>query len=279
MPSLFDVALHFDDIPITDGYTAAALFNAQTSTFLGASPDGSVAQKRVFSMEPATTIPARRCVVALTERYILGTTILDGIYGLPIRKSVWAKIVTESFTILTPGQACLAGAGTTAYARKQYLKDTVNGATDAEYDPFWEVFFSTSETVIKGTFLKVGTTYYRVRSSHLDEAGFLDALSDELDAGSYLSITFAQTGTYNPVTDSYSAGTLITNGFMFDRYKLYDQLTETDRLVHAGDMTVVVAASAVTPVIGRTVTIAGRDWNILNSTADQDAWTLHVRRV
>ena len=65
---------------------------------------------------------------------------------------------------------------------------------------------------------------------------------------------------------------------MFDRYKLYNTLTDTDALNHAGDMTVVVAASAVTPVIGRVLTVAGRDWNILNSTIEQDAWSLHVRR-
>jgi hypothetical protein len=279
MADLFLVANHFDDIAITDGYTGAALFFAQTSTFLGASPDGSVAQKRVFSMTPATTLPVRNCVVALTEMYLLGIGILDGIYGLPIRKSVWAKRVTDSVAILTPGQACLAGAGTVAYARKQYLKDTVNGATDAEYDPFWEVFFATGEPVVKGSILKVGSTYYRVRSAHLDEAGFINASSDELDSGSYVAITFAQTGAYDPVTDSYSAGTLTTNGFMFDRYKLYDQLTGADRLNHAGDMTAIVAASDVTPVIGRKVTVAGREWNILNATAEADAWTLHLRRV
>jgi len=278
VPNIFDVANHFDDIPLTDGYTGAALFNAQTSTFLGASPDGSVAQKRVFSMAPAMTLPSRKCVVALTERYILGSTILDGIYGQSIRKSAWAKLVTDSLEILTPAQACLATAGTTAYGRRQYFKDTVNGVTDAEYDPFWEIFFSVSEPVFKGSFFKVGTTFYRCRSAHLDEAGFTNANSDELDEGSRVAITFPLTGAYDPVTDSYGAGSLATNGFMFDRYKLYNTLTSTDALNHAGDMTVVVAASAVTPVIGRVLTVAGRDWNILNSTIEQDAWSLHVRR-
>jgi hypothetical protein len=214
----------------------------------------------------------------LTEQYILGAAILDGIFGQPIRKSVWAKKITDSVAILTPAQACLAGAGTVAYARKQYLKDTVNGVTDAEYDPFWEVFFSPSEPAAKGSFIRSGSTYYRVRSSHLDEAGFINAASDELDAGSYVAITFPLTGAYDPVADSYAAGSVTTNGFMFDRYKLYDQLTGTDRLNHAGDMTVVVATSAVTPQIGRVLTVAGRDWTILNTTAEQDAWTIHVRR-
>jgi len=279
MPSLFDVSNHFDDIPVTDTYTGAYLFNAQVSTFLGASPEGSTSKKRVFSLAPALVPPVRGVVTALGESYVLGTSIVDGIYGQVIRQSIWSRMVTDYFEILTPAQAALVSAGTMAYGHKSYLKDTVNGISDSEYDPFWEIFFANSEPMTKGTFLKVGITYFRVRSAHVDQAGFTDALSDELDAGSKVSVTFAQTGAYDPVADSYGAGSVTTPGFMFDRYKSYEFLTATDRLNHAGDMTVVVAASAVTPVIGRNITVGGRDWTILNSTAEQDAWSLHVRRL
>lgn len=279
MPSIFDCANHFDDIQATDGYTAAPLFKVQTSTFLGASPDGSVSQKRIFSMAPNLTMPARGCIVALGERYVTGASILDGIYGAAIRRSYWAKMVTDSFELLTPGQACLGTSGTAAYGRRDYLKDVVNSQTDSEYDPFWEIFFTTSETVVKGGFMKVGTTFYRARSVHLDEAGFQNAASDELDAGSRVSVTFAQTGAYNPITDSYAAGSVVTDGFLLDRYKAYDLLSEADELNKQGDMTLIVAASAITPTVGRNVTIGSQSYRILNSTAEQDAWSLHVRRV
>lgn len=279
MPSIFDCANHFDDIQATDGYTAAPLFKVQTSTFLGASPDGSVSQKRIFSMAPNLTMPARGCIVALGERYVTGASILDGIYGAAIRRSYWAKMVTDSFELLTPGQACLGTSGTAAYGRRDYLKDVVNSQTDSEYDPFWEIFFTTSETVVKGGFMKVGSTFYRARSVHLDEAGFQNAASDELDAGSRVSVTFAQTGAYNPITDSYAAGSVTTDGFLLDRYKVYDLLSEADELNKQGDMTLIVAASAITPAVGRNVTIGSQSYRILNSTAEQDAWSLHVRRV
>jgi hypothetical protein len=279
MPSIFDCANHFDDIAATDGYTGAALFKVQTSTFLGASPDGSVSQKRIFSMAPALTMPARGCVVALGERYIAGSSILDGIYGQAIRRSYWAKMVTDLFEVLTPAQACLGTAGVTAYGRRDYLKDLVNSVTDSEYDPLWEIFFTPSEPALKGSFLKVGTTFYRIRSIHLDEAGFQNAASDEIDPGARVSAVFDQTGAYNPITDSYAAGSLTTTAFLVDRYKVYDLLSSADKLNLAGDMTLVVAASAVTPTIGRNVTIAGQSWQVLNTTPEQDAWALHVRRV
>lgn len=279
MPSLFDCASHFDDIAATDSYTGAALFKVQTSTFLGASPDGSTSQKRIVSAAPSLTIPTRRAITALAENYIIGLGILDGIYGRGIRKSYWAKLVTDSFTILTPGQAALGSAGTTAYGHKAYLKDTVNSATDAEYDPFWEIFFAPSEAVSKGSFFRVGSTLYRARSAHLDEAGFTNAASDELDAGAGVTVTFSQTGAYDPVADAYASDSVVTTGIMLDRYKLYDQLTAADQPAAAGDRTLIVASSAVTPVVGRNVTVSGRSWQVLSSTLEQDAWGLHVRRV
>lgn len=278
MPSLFDVAKHFDDIPATDGYTAAPLFNVQLSTFLGSSPDGSVAQKRVVSTAPNLVMPARSVISTLGETYLVGTGILDGIYGQAIRRTYWTKLVTESMEVLTPGQACLGSAGVAAWARKEYLKDLVNSPTDAEYDPFWEVFFASTEPVVKGSFFKVGTTFYRARSVHLDAAGFTNAASDELDTGSRVSLTFAQTGAYDPITDSYAAGSVTTTGFVIDRYKTYDLLTEADSLNKSGDMTAVVAASAITPAVGHKLTIASREWQVLTATPEADAWSLHIRR-
>jgi hypothetical protein len=278
MPSLFDVANHFDDIQVYDAYTSAPLFKAQTSTFLGASPDGSVANKRVFSLAPALGLPARGAVTAIGESYILGTGILDGFAGASIRRSVWTRMVTDTFSLLTPAQAVLASAGVDAFGHKTYLKDTVNGVSDAEYDPFWEIFFAKGEPIAKGTFLKTPSAYYRVRSSYVDDAGFIVASSDELDPTSRVSVVFPQQGAYDPVTDSYASTVVNTFGFLLDRYKLYDMLSKADATNSAGDMTLVVAASAVTPVVGRRLTIGTQSWAILTATPEQDAWALHIRR-
>lgn len=278
MPSLYDVANHFDDIQVYDAYTAAPLFKAQTSTFLGASPDGSVANKRVFSLDPDLALPARRAVTALGEVYILGTGILDGFTGAAIRRSVWTRMVTDTFALLTPAQAVLATSGVSALGHKTYLKDTVNGVSDAEYDPFWEIFFAQGEPISKGTFLKTPTAYYRVRSSYVDDAGFIVASSDQLDAADRVAVSFPYQGAYDPITDSYASATINTFGFLLDRYKLYDLLSKADATNSAGDMTLVVAASAITPVVGRKVMIGSQSWTILTATPEQDAWALHIRR-
>lgn len=278
MPELFDVAAHYDDIQATDSYTSAPLFMVQTSTFMGASPDGSVSQKRIISTVPSITMPARRALTTLGENYIIGNGIVDGIYGQAIRRSFWTRLVTDTFTIRTPGQAALATGGVTAFGHKSHLKDVVDSTADSSYDPFWEIFFTLGEVVGKGSYFLVGGTYYRARSVHIDEAGFQNASSDELEAGARVAVVFNQIGAYNPVTDSFTGASVNTFGILLDRYKNYSLQTSADALNHAGDKTLTVAVSAVTPVVGRTVTIATVTYNILSSSAEQDAWNLHLRR-
>lgn len=278
MPSLFDVANHFDDIPITDGYTGAALYSGQFSSFLEASPDGSTAQRRTLSLAPGLVIPARRVLTALTERWIVGMGNLDGIYGQAIRQSFWTKKVTDTFQILTPAQAALAQSGVTAYGHREYLKDTINLFTDAQYDPFWDIYFSNTEPVFKGTFLKSGTTLYRARSLHTGKEGLFDASCDELDIGAGVAVVFPQTGAYSPHTDSYAAGSVTTTGILLDRYKLFEYRTEADAKTAAGDMSLVVAQSVVTPKVGWAVTIAAQPWRVEAVTPELDGYLLHVRR-
>lgn len=279
MPSIYDVANHFDDIAITDGYTGAALYYGQFSSFLESSPDGSTSQRRTLSLAPGLSLPTRKVISALSERWIVGMGNVDGIYGETIRQSFWMKKVSNSYTILTPGQAALNSAGTSAYGHKLYLKDTVNGSSDAEYDPFYNFYFSTTETIAKGSVLKFGSIYYYVRTVNDGLSGLIEAGTDELDSGAYQSVTFTLTGAYNPVTDTYAAGSTTTGAIFMDRYMLYQKRTQTDMQSLAGDMSLLVATSAVTPVVGKTVTVSSRSWKILAVTAEQDSWLLHIRRI
>ena len=278
MVDIYAVATHFDDIAISDAYTDQPLFYAQLSTFLDASPDGSVAQRRVMSAAPGITLPVRRAIKAFGESWLVGAANVDGIYGEVIRQSFWTKKVSDTFNKLTPGEAALNLAGMSLLGHRSYLKDTVNGVTDAEYDPFWELFFVPYEEVKKGDFLRAGSTYYRVRSAHLEIDGLTNAACDELDQGASVSVTLHTAGVYDPVNDVYSGTTATVTALTFDRYKWYDQQTEADLKSMSGDMNLFIAVSSATPVVGDKVSIAAREWSVLAVTADSDAWACHIRR-
>lgn len=278
MADIFDVAKHFDDTPVFDGYTNTPLYNAQIATFLEASPDGNTSQRRTMSLAPGLVVPSRRVISAQGELHLVGYGTLDQFYGAAIRQSFWLKRATALVTVLTPAQAALGVGGFQAYAHFDYLKDTVNGATDSEYDPFWDIFFAPTEGVTKGHFIERGTTLYRVRSAHVGIEDLTDAASDQLDSGARVSVDFVSTGAYDPISDTMASGTVTTTAIILDRYQFYELRTEADQLTHAGDKTLVVAASAITPTIGRLVTIASVPWRIEQVLPEQDSYALHIRR-
>lgn len=284
---LANAAKYFDNDPVYDGYTGSLLFNAQFSSYEGAQPDGSFQRRRVISLQPSLTIPARRVIKVYTDRWVMGVPVEDGWKGRTIRKTAACKLATDLFQLLTPGQAALRIAGTPIYGYAEYLKDTVNTPTDSDYDPQYLV--ALGEKVADGMFLKSDDKYLRVRSPYAEASGFEHLVCDEIaysHGGPYtegelfgrnceVNVTFS--GTYNPVTDTDAAGTS-TTGILLDMYKMYRYNTAADEKNTAGDMTLVVAKSAVSPTVGRRATIGSVAWRIVGITAWQDAWNLHLRR-
>lgn len=271
------VSRKFDTCPVYDAYSNALLFKAQVSTFLEAAPDGSTAKRRVLSLDPSITPPTHSSINVLNEMWVVGDGILDEWRGSSIRASYWMKYSSGLFSVLTPGQACLGTVVTAQHAQRDYLKDTVNGVTDAQYDPFWIFYLSKNAVVAKGSFIKQGPTLYRVRTQHLALEGFKEAQCDEIDYG-VLTSTFSSTGVYNPVTDTYSAASVAVPSLLLDYYKVYEFKTQADPSNLAGDMALVVAKSSVSPVVGQNVVVNSESWRIISIVSDQDAWSLHIRR-
>lgn len=275
MPSLFDVASHFDDVACVDSYTGAALFNAQFSSFIESSPDGSTTQKRTLSLAPALSIPTRRCISYQGETWIVGSGNVDMIYNTPTRRAYWMKKSYGLFTRFTPLQTLNGSAGTASHACLNYLKDTVNGVSDSQYDSQWEIFVAQNETVNKGDYLKQGSTYYRVRVSYVDGSGFLLAVCDQLDSNCFVTVTKTSTGAYNPVTDTYTSSATSVSALIMEPYKLYSYFTEADPRFTAGDKTLLTAAALV---VGATVTINSESWKVQSCYAETDAFASHIRR-
>lgn len=276
MPELFDIAKHFDDTPVYDAYTGDFVFNGQFSTFNASTSDGSVNKRRVLSLAPDLEIPPRRALTFYDEQWIVGDGSVDAIYSRPIRRSYWMKRVTDSFTLLTPAQACLGSAGTVIQGYRRYLKDGVNMNTSSEYDPFWEIYTVPIEGVAKGSILRVGSTVYRARSSFRAVDGLQLALSDQLDRDVQSLVFYNET--YNPVTDSKTHTTTTVPGLQLDAYQLWVRNTQADPKNLAGDTSLLVAKSSLTPIAGQVFTISSVKWQVLTVVSELDAWLIHARR-
>lgn len=274
MPSLQDIASHFDDVVTTDAYSGAALFKAQYGTFIETSPDGSGAINRVMSVRPGTVMPTRRVLAIFDERWIVGNGNTDALAGETIRVAYLMRKVTDSAVRLTPAEACVSAVGYSVYVSKDQLKETVNGVTDSEYDNQAKISLASTEAVTKGQFFRIGGDLFRIRSRNQEANGFLSALADELDTGYLVSAAFGSTGVYDPVTDSYPGGTTITPSILIDTSKLYRFRSEADAKFLSGDMTLITTNTAP---VGATVTIAGVLWKIITKTVELDAFNLHIR--
>jgi hypothetical protein len=275
MPSLQDISRHFDDIDILDGYTGAFLFKAQVSSFLESAKDGSTNKQRVMSVAPGTAMPARRLLDYFGEKWIVGDGNIDALQNTQLRANYWITKLIDMAIRLTPAEVCNGGAGLAFATSKAYLKDTVNYTTDSEYDPQWDFTISIAESVVKGQFLQVAGTLYRVRTTHTTEGGFLVATADELDAGALVAVQLVAGGLYNPVTEEREEILTDTFGIHFDPTKLFRFVSEADPRYLSGDRTLILSVPAS---VGSTVIMENISWKVLTCTPELDGWNLHIRR-
>lgn len=281
---LRNAAKYFDDDYIVDGYTGAYVFHAQWSNYDGANSFGSFERRRTVSVAPGT-VPAPRRVVSIGgDLWIMGELVTDTFKDRPIRLTSSAKKVTDDYMLLTPGQAALRQTtGTALYGHTKYLKDTVNSVTDSDYTPFYDVALAGTEPVRDGMFLRSADKLLHIRSAYKELEGFWNAASDEVATNyegapvSPAEVNVVFEGVRNPITEIPAAG-VSTTGIMLDMYMLYAYQTQADSLNRQGDVSLVVAKSAVTPLAGQLATVNGENWRVFRFTPYQDAWNLHLRR-
>lgn len=271
----------FDTCPVYDAYTGTLLFKLQTSTFLESSVEGSTASRRTISVDPSKTFPAHACILALEQIWIVGANNPDEWAGEAIRKAYWTKRVTDNFKLLTPGEAALGAVGTPVYGSRKFLRDQLNGGTDAELDPAWDISLAASVTADRGWFLKSANTLFRVRMVYDDVDGFLTCQSDEVDEV-VRHVAFTTSAVYDPVTDSNAPGYTSTTAVILDYAKTYVKVSATDAKPEVGDLSMVIAKQSLVPSVGQEVTVSeGRYkgcWRVLNVYSEHDSWKLQIRK-
>lgn len=273
MPELFDVACHFDDIAITDAYTGATLFDGQFSSFEESSPDGSTSKKRTLSVRPDVVMPARKAISFLTEIWIVGDGNVDGIFNTAIRKAYWMKKSSGVAQRVTPGQLLAGTAGYDLHVSRNYLKDTVNGVSDTEYDPFWDVYIALGEVMSKGHFLKLGGSVYRVRGVHDEQSGFTLAQCDQLDSTALVTVTLT-TGVFDPITDTKVSSSVSLQGALLEPSKFYRYNTLLDPKYNSGDMSLLLGSKVS---VGNVLSISGMRWRVMSVQAELDAFAHHIQ--
>lgn len=275
---LLDASVYFDDDPVYDGYTAAFLFNAQVSSFNDSRSDGATDRRRILSVGPGLSLPTRQVVQFYSDYWVVGTGTPDGFYGEVARQHFNMKRATDLMSLLTPAQALTGAAGTSVWVHKLYFKDTANGITDSEADTYWNVFIAPGEAAAKGSFFKDATgRLYRVRNDYVESEGLRICASDSLEPNAFQTVVWG-TGTFDPINDTISAGTVTANAIIFETEKFYRFKFESDASLQKGDTTVFVP-TILAPKQGDQFTLLGKRWRALDVQAELDCWAVHARLV
>ncbi len=274
---LKDAARFFDKDPVYDGYSSALLFYGHTSPHDDHTSSGATSRRRTLTTVPTNTAPARGVVLLYGERWLVGSNNPDTYYGAQIRRNFDLKKSTGLMKLLTPAQACLSASGTDFYAHKEYFKDTLDPMSSADVDTQWNIFCPTNEAVVKGSFLREGTTVYRVRNIYPTIELLHVAETDQFDADALQAVAFVSTGAIDPLTDLPAAIAISTTGIQTDQPKYYQFRLEAEAERKPGDRTVFVAKSVTTPTVGAIFTMLSKSWRVLSIVSEGDAWALQAR--
>lgn len=266
----------FDEDPVSDGYTGTFLFYGQTASFDDSNSDGATNRRRVLSVGPTVVAPARRVIEMYGDRWIMGVGTPDGWMGEVVRQHFSMKRATDLVAVLTPGQALAAAAGTATYIHKHYFKESVNTQTNADLDTFWNVFIAPGEAAERGTILRFADgTLFRVRNEYLPVEGLRVLQSDQLEAGCLTTASF-DTGTFDPITETRTAGTAVVAALQIEPSKFYNYRHLSDPHTSKGDLMVFVPTS-LTPKSNAIFVMDGQRWRVVTVQAEMDAWAIHAR--
>lgn len=273
---LLDAAKYFDKSPVYDGYTGAYLWDSQFSSFNDSDAVGSTSTRRVLSIAPGLVMPARRVLLIENSRWVVGDGNPDLWGAEVIRQSYNMKKASDLGNIVLPGQACLAQTGTLAYFQKIYFAEQPDLTNTSDTSISWNLFFAPSEVVLSGYIVQSGTEYYRAVESYIPVEGLRVVKVRRLDSGPQ-PVTFLGT-TFNPMTDSYSGGSVAAQALVVPATMLFRNEDATSPIPGKGDLSVLVAKSQVPTVsVGSQLQYNGTNYRILAAKAELDAWMVHAR--
>lgn len=273
-----DAAEFFNDDEVFDAYTDEFLFMAHTTPHDDHTSSGSTSRRRTMITAVSVAPPARRAIRWYDTCWIVGGNNTDAFQGGEVRRSFGMKKSTGLATALTLAQACLGvpGTGVPFHAHREYYRDMTDAQTSSDYDVMYNVHFSPSEPVVKGSILEQGGRYMFVRNLYESADEFAVAEADTFDADARQLVTFLG----SPGLDFGTAGatgSTTTYALQTDSSKVFVFRAMAEGTNQAGDRTVFVARSAVTPKVGDRFTMQGFTWRVVICAPVGDAWAIRGR--
>lgn len=271
-------AKHFDQQVLTDAYGSATI-RGQFDLFDDSKRDGVVSRRRILSVAPGTTLPARNVLGINGATWLVGSANTDYFKASAIRDKYVLHEADGLATVQSFAQFLAGAGGTTAYAALEWTKAAKEVDESSDLSDVMTAVLARTETLPAVGVLTLGSGNYLLREPHQSAAGFLMVLVDEIKAPAKETGTF--TGmTYEPVTDVW-AGTGVSVAFVRLRWQSHFRYLSASTLRYeAGDDVLICLKSAATPKANDKVVLADGTWQVLTVQAEDTlCWRVHARRV
>lgn len=271
---LQDAAVFFDTTSVYDAYTGAFLWKCQYSSFNDANVVGSTSTRRILSIGPGLSLPARRAVRILESVWLVGDGNTDAWDEDDIRQSFNMKKAMTSTRYGPPGLAAQGLLTQVSYTQREFFREQIDLLNSTNSSTIWNSYCAPAESVVSGTILYDGSLYLRVYMVHLPLEGLLVSECQELSG--LVTATF-EGSTYNPLTDTLTGSPVAVPALWVPSTRLYREADATSPKPGPGDITLLVPSSQVTPKVGGKVTLPAGKFRIVACLAELDAWLVQVR--
>ena len=274
MIDLYTTAALANTTPFVDTYGADVIYG-NILLYNDSTRSGSSAGRRILKFAPDETIPVQRTLTSqLTgEVFILAKAEYDHYRGRLIRVKFPSLKAVEA-TSVSITDILTSAVGTTIYVDVNYLKRAIY-EDKAEFDPGVYIYFSSYYTLVYGTVVKVGGSYYKTRSdSRVDELGLHVVEAVQLDNPLTSTTVIVKTG-YDPVEDEDTSVTY-TDVPIFTEPAVIDfvNVNRSYAKIEDGDKLISISKSDVTTIsVGSKIS----NYNVVSVSDEGGSWSCHCR--
>ena len=271
---LANAAKHFDTTMATDAY-GTATFGCQFGLYDDSTRDGLTIERRIISTAEAVAIPARRTVTVNGKQWILGDGAEDYFKNAAIRVKYIGHQASGLAEIKTVEQLLLGTSGTTAYAAIAWTKASRQIEVNSDLFNVMTLYLSKAETISEDKLVLLNGKVLWTRQPYDALSGLTACVVDELETP--VVATVASARTYDPITDTYSGGTVNTSVLRMRWQEHFEYFSRAQGSYERGDAVVWILKSAATLKPSDTLTLPDGTWRVLRATDEGAVQSLHVR--
>lgn len=274
---LANAAKRFDKLKLYDAYSGDFACAAQLDVFDDSRRDAYGVERRILSVAPGVTMPARRALLEpiLNEVWIVGAGMPDYFNAEHIRHKHVVHRADALGTLRTPEQTLAGTGGVSAYVNAAWVKDAKQLEESSNAPGMYSVFVAKGEPVSANSVVTAEGLLLWVRGVYETAGDFTVAEAEDI-TGALATVSY-ETQQYNAKLDTTAPVTLAVQALTLRWQALYENSSDAAVRVERGDRVCVVRKLDVAAPKAGDIVRGKYPWRVHNIEDRGGVWALQVR--